>query len=128
MGFTCEIYTGGAVLNGPRITVTDPYGNEQSIGLDPTYAIAADTTVVFDTTNRTVVSQRPGSTTESLERYLFAPLQWPQLRPGVNPLAPTTAGGKERQAGYNRIAYTQVGGAPDPLLTITVKHYAADLA
>jgi hypothetical protein len=125
-GFVCEIYTGATnTLNGPRITVIGPTGQRQSIGLDPAFTIPANSDVIFDTTARTVtMRERNASTTTSLEQYLTAPLQWPLLLPGRNPLL----GDKGRKLGWNKVEYSQTGGAPAHDLTITAKWHDADLA
>jgi hypothetical protein len=124
-GFVCEIYTGAAsTLRGPRITVIGPTGQAQSIGLDPAFTIPEDTDVVFDTTARTVIMrERNASTSVSLEQYLAAPLQWPVLQPGRNPLL----GDQGRKLGWNKFDYDQAVGAPAADLTITAKWYDADL-
>jgi hypothetical protein len=57
----------------------------------------------------------------NLAQYLAAPVQWPQLRPGINRLAGTEA---ERARGYNKIAFTGTAGTD---ATMNVLYYPADL-
>lgn len=123
-GFLIRIYTGSSTLAGLRVSVTGPKGTVQSIGLDPAYTVPVRTTVLIDTSARTVNQIEDNSSTlVSIEQYLAAPLQWPQLRPGINYSAP---GALARRRGYNAFSFSSsTSPATDASFTAIYNH--ADL-
>lgn len=122
-GCTIQIFTAGSTMISPRVTFTAPNGTTSSIGLGPGLTVAANTTITIDTIGRTVTS-RLNSTAVStnIAQHLVAPLQWPQLRPGINRTA-TEEG--ERVRGYNRVEFSASSASADA--TITVLYHEADL-
>lgn len=103
-GFVANIYTSSQPMTGPRLSVTSPDGTVQTIGITG-YTIPAHSVVTVDTLERTITT----SDGLSLDEYKTAPLQWPQLRPGI------TSG---RARGYNTIGFTIASGASDAYVEI----------
>lgn len=123
-GFTIKVYTGATALNGLRITVTGPDGVQRSIGLIDTYAVPAHCTVIIDTNARTIQQIDDNSTTlVSIEQYLAAPLQWPQMRPGINY---ASLNDKFHRSGYNGFTFTSTT-APASDASFHVLYSHADL-
>jgi hypothetical protein len=76
-GFVAKAYAGNTPMTNPRIKVTGPDGQVQSIGISG-YSAPAGTVVIFDTINKTITA----SDGTSLDQYKTAPLQWPVLKTG----------------------------------------------
>lgn len=122
-GALIEVDTGSGTLNAPRVTFTAPDGTTASIGLQTMgTAIPAGQTLRFDTVARTVtVTPTNASAVAPVNyaQYLAAPLQWPQLRPGIN-----RAGNGVR--GYNRVEFTASPAAAADA-SCRVLYHSADL-
>lgn len=123
-GCIIEVDSGSGTLNAPRFTFTAPNGEVSSIGLQAmTAAIPAGQTLRFDTTERTVTvtpTNATGVTPVNYAQYLAAPLQWPQLKPGINR---TQQGAK----GYNKVEFTASPAAASDAVA-RVLYHSADLA
>jgi hypothetical protein len=111
-GFVANVYANSLPMLNPRITVRSPEGQLQSIGITG-YTVQAGQMVTFNTIERTITAE-DGS---SLDQFKTAPLQWPQLRPGI------AAG---RAKGSNSIGFGIASGATDAFVEIL--YYNADLA
>lgn len=123
-GLVIRIYTGATTLTGLRVTVTGPDATTQSIGLIDTYAVPAHCTVIIDTNARTINQLDDASTTlVSIEQYLAAPLQWPQLRTGVNY---SSLNEKFHRHGYNGFTFSS-STSPASDATFHVIYSEADL-
>ena len=110
-GCLIQVNTGGATCQAPRITFTAPDGSTASIGLSSALTIASHTTLSIDTVARTITTKADSATSViNVAQYLEAPVQWPQLRPGINRLAGT---GAEARKGYNQVDFTSSSVAAD---------------
>jgi hypothetical protein len=96
----------------PRITVRSPDGVVQSIGITG-YTVPPNEVITFNMIERTITT----SNGTSLDQFKTAPLQWPQLRPGI-------AVGQVK--GSNSIGFSIASGATDAY--VEVLYYNADLA
>lgn len=125
VGCLIQFYTGSSSVTAPRITFQDPAGVSRSVGFSSGLVVAAGHTILIDTENRTVYDQSGhlGGATTSIAQYLNAPLQWPQLRPGINLLA---APGEAQSRGYNKITVS-ASGSPASDAELYVVWYDADL-
>lgn len=124
-GFVVRIYAGSTGVTGPRLTVTAPDRSERSIGLGASYTLPAKATLTIDTNARTVTMREEHSNIDvSVAQYLAAPLQWPQLYPGINY---NIQGENESKRGYNGFAFTS-SPAPAADMTIQILYSNADLA
>lgn len=125
-GVLIEINTGNGTMQGPRVRFTSPTGLVSDIGLDISLTIPAGATLSIDTVNRTVSYRMANSSTEqNVSQYLRAPLQWPQLRPGINRSA-LDASANIR--GFNKVEFnTAADTLFDPSATMNVIYHEADL-
>jgi hypothetical protein len=129
-GCLIQVNSGAGTLNSPRVKFMAPDGSTAEIGLATMATpIAANTTLTFDTVNRTVTSQlnSAGATVVNLSQYLRAPLQWPLLKTGLNyetPSGAPAAWAGRGIRGYNFVSFT---GAADSTATLSVSYYDADL-
>lgn len=123
-GCIIEVDSGSSTLNAPRFTFTAPDGSVSSIGLQTmTSPIPSGQTLRFDTVERTVTvtpTNATGVTPTNYAQYLAAPLQWPQLKPGINRAA---RGSK----GYNKVEFTASPAAASNAAA-RVLYHSADLA
>ena len=122
-GVLIEIYTGEAVMKGPRITFTAPNGQVSEIGLDVALEIPAGATLYIDTIARTVSYQTYSGgvfVNHPCAQYLKAPLQWPQLRTGIRQ--------SDQTRGFNKVTFTTpVDGSFHETATTHVIYHEADL-
>jgi hypothetical protein len=129
-GCLIQINSGSGTLNAPKVTFMAPDGTTSSIGLATMATpIAANTTLTFDTVNRTVTTQlnTAGASIINVAQHLRAPLQWPLLRPGLNYNTPSGAPAGWKGSGvrgYNFISFT---GTTHSTATLSVAYYDADL-
>lgn len=99
-GFIVRMHAKGSPLVNPRLTLTAPDGSAAgSIGVSYT-AIAGDF-IEIDTEKREVTLN--GLPAARLNQYVAAPLRWPQLHPGRDPLTPAGVAGID---GFNRIEFS----------------------
>jgi hypothetical protein len=122
-GCLIEIDSGSSTLNAPRVTFTSPQGEVTSVGLQTmAVPIPAGQTLRFDTTARTVTvtpTNATGVAPVNYAQYLAAPLQWPQIKPGIN-----RAGAGVR--GYNKVEFTASPAAAANAV-VRVLYHSADL-
>lgn len=123
-GCLIRFHTGSSTLTGPRFTITAPNGFQQSIGFSSGLVVATNTMLLIDTQNRTVTTQADNATeATNVAQFLQAPMQWPQLRPGID-RSNTSSSGQSK--GHNSVTFS-AASAPAANARLTVVWADADL-
>jgi hypothetical protein len=102
------------------VDVTAPDGTVGSVGLHPSIgSLSTGTILKIDTGTRTMTYQVADSFPINITQFLAAPLQWPQLKPGINR---QDNGSPKGVRGYNGVSISTTFGA-----TVRIRYYEADL-